>query len=158
FGFSTAGELLTSWADGGTTIHQQRLVGYGDPAPSLLNRSFTNPLSWGVDFTGLAPAAANEVYVYYGNRHLDVSPRLMRRSADGSLSAGWPVNGKSVFVADAWNGTLLPDGAGGVIASARTIGFDFRVNRVSADTTLAAGWPANGLLLGSNVDPSEAQF
>jgi len=158
FGFSTGGDLLASWADGSATIWHQRMVGYGDPAPSLLDRSFTNPLSWGVYFTGLAPAAGNEVYLYYGNgQGSSIAPRLMRRAADGSVSPGWPVNGKRVFFAQAWDGTLLPDGAGGVIASERTPGFEFRVNRVAADTAFAAGWSSAGLLLNSNVSIFDEQ-
>jgi hypothetical protein len=157
-GFASSGDLVTSWGDGSsTTVHHQRLTGYAGATPTLLDRSFVNPFTWKIGFTALVPTVGDETYIYYGAAVGGAPPRLTRRTAAGSVSSGWPVNGKRVFSASALDGALLPDGAGGVVASERTTTLEFRVTRVNADTTFAAGWSASGLLLSSNVDFSDEQ-
>jgi len=157
--FSTSGDLLTSWADGvgSSFVHHQRLLAYNSPAPTLVDRSFTVSFSWSPQFTALVPASGDEAYVFYGASSGTGAARLSRRTAAGGVSSGWPVNGKRVFLAPAADGALLPDGAGGVIASERNTSFEFRVNRVNADTTFGAGWTSAGLLLSNNVDFSTYQ-
>jgi hypothetical protein len=60
------------------------------------------------------------------------------------------VNGKRVLSTGAADGAMLPDGAGGVIVSLRTLAYEFRVLRMNADTTFAASWPPGGLILSTN--------
>ena len=157
--FTSAGDLATSWANGDATVYQERIIDYATPAPTHLNRSFTNPLGWVPSFTALAPATGNDVYVYYGGN--SVSSRLTRRAADGSVSPGWPVNGKRVFTSVyGIQGALLPDGTGGVIVSEWNSALEIRVTRLAADTTFAPGWSASGLLLGTPAinESSEQHF
>jgi len=81
------------------------------------------------------------------NRYL-----LQRVTSTGARAAGWPAGGRVLPPADArshpWCApALLPDGVGGIYALAAE---DVpRVWRVRSDTTLAPGWPALGLALGS---------
>jgi hypothetical protein len=150
-GFSSAGDLLTSWCASTTTIRAQRMADWAAGAPTLQDRSFTNPLGQAVRFANLAPALNNDVYYLYGNTGSGPgAPRLMRRTAAGSVSPGWPVNGKRVLSTGAADGAMLPDGAGGVIISLRTLASEFRVLRMNADTTFAASWPPGGLILSTN--------
>ena len=152
-GFSSAGDLFTSWSDGGPTIRSQRIADWASNAPTLEDRAFVNPLGKNVGFARLAPALGSDVYYYYGGP--GAPPRLMRRTAVGGVSPGWPVNGKRAFPPNVADGAMLPDGSGGVIVSARTTGFEFRVMRINADTTFGAGW--TGLALSSNCSYSDEQ-
>ena len=152
-GFSSAGDLLTSWTSSTTTIKAQRITDWAADSPTLQDLSFTNPLGKVVRFARLAPAPGNDVYFYYGEA--GIAPRLMRRTAAGGVSPGWPVNGKRAFSPNVTDGAMLPDGSGGVILSARTAGLEFRVMRINADTTFGVGW--TGLALSSHCDNSSPQ-
>jgi hypothetical protein len=152
-GFSNAGELFTSWGERQPTIRSQRIANWASDSPTLEDRSFANPVGKNVLFARLAPALGSDVYYYYGDGGL--APRLMRRTAAGGVSPGWPVNGKRAINASVLDGAVLPDGAGGVIVSART-NFDFRVLRINADTTFT--WPSGALVLSNSYESVEQDF
>lgn len=75
--------------------------------------------------------------------------RLQHLLADGSIAPGWNRAGRTVAATgDACH--VVADGIGGAIVT----WFDSQneyAQRIQSDTTVAAGWPAAGLLLGSRA-------
>ena len=77
---------------------------------------------------------------------------LQRLSAGLALAPGWPVDGIAVAAAPAYQAgfQLVLDGTGGVIVvwqDQRGGFFDIYAQRVTADGTIAPGWPEDGLPL-----------
>lgn len=84
---------------------------------------------------------------------------LLRLGADGTPTAGWPVNGAAVTADPGWQlrPAVTADGTGGAFVTWVDEGVTPRrvlARRVRADGTLDPDWPAGGLLLSSSVPDS----
>ena len=82
----------------------------------------------------------------------------IRVMADGTLAAGWPPDGLPVISAlgNQLDPVLAEDGEGGVIAAwgeSVSGAFAVRALRLTASGSLAAGWPAAGVVLATGSRP-----
>jgi hypothetical protein len=102
-------------------------------------------------FPRLASDGASGLYVAAWTNIAQI--RLHHLLADGSTAPGWSPRGRRIGTSvTSESCELLPDGSGGVVVAwsdfSSGSGLRMRAVRVLADTTIAAGWPAAGLLLG----------
>jgi len=75
--------------------------------------------------------------------------------ADGSIAPGWPVNGLPLTTSLlAQFPVALPDGAGGLLVIAQ-VGSNVVAQRVGPNGALAPGFPANGIVLTSDLTNKE---
>lgn len=80
-------------------------------------------------------------------------PYVQRLAVDGSIASGWLASGLPLCEApgDQYDPVLLPDGEGGIFAAwwdrrdSLTTDLDIYVQRLRADGSRPAGWPADGL-------------
>src|SRR5689334_17067808 len=92
-------------------------------------------------------------YVCWADRRSqDYDIYMSRVDGNGSLVAGWTVNGTVICNAtgDQKSPRLLPDGSGGVFVSwqdARSGAFDIYATHIMSSGTVASPWPANGLAI-----------
>lgn len=151
FTVDAAGTWWHAWNDGGLFLQAVQSDASRVPLPA--------GSSWAVGYAPhnpinprLASDGAGGIYLAsYGNSTAQI--RLQHLLADGSTAPGWSPRGRRIGEAFSLEFChLLPDGSGGAVVvwpDLSAAGARMRALRVNADTTIAAGWPAAGLLLGS---------
>jgi hypothetical protein len=117
-------------------------AGQGE-APRLAH----DPTSFNELFPSAAAGPLGGVYIAWTRGSSDSPYFLQRVTSSGTIAAGWNPTGLRVRPPAGPSGrtdpALLPDGSGGVymLASADVM----RLWRVQSDTTLAVGWPNDGV-------------
>jgi hypothetical protein len=164
FTVDAAGTWWHAWKDGGLFLQAVHADASRLPLPA--GTSWTagyaphNPMN-----PRLASDGAGGVYLAtYGNSTAQI--RLQHLLADGSTAPGWSPRGRRIGTAFSLEFChLLPDGSGGAVVvwpDFSGAGARMRAQRVNADTTIATGWPAAGLLLGAfavgPIDPSHPPY
>ena len=117
--------------------------------------------------TDMAPdGQGGALVVWYDHRNVELGTSqdvyAQRLLADGSIAAGWPVNGTPVTRAPDYQFRpfIAPDGAGGAyVAWSDQRDYpntDVYAQHLTADGVVAAGWPSDGLpvcTVGGDQDP-----
>lgn len=142
-GVASDGSVLPNWPDDGQLLSGSGNAGQPYPVPDGEGGALVLWLGVSSGYTGL---------------------HVQRVNADGTLAAGWPADGVRVMTPPSseppwptWAGLLdaFPDGEGGAYAAILEwygLGIASRalIARITADGTIAAGWPPTGLALPSN--------
>lgn len=99
----------------------------------------------------LCPDFSGGWYISFSDGRFDASgdAGLQHLSPDGSVAAGWALNGMIVAngVYDQTIASLVPDGSGGVVLGWQddsSNSGDLYLLRLGADGSIAPGWPATG--------------
>lgn len=159
-----AGGAFIAWRDrrnsatNGQDIYLQRLIAGLTVAPGWPANGVrvAGPASQGAQQL-IADGTGGAIVVWVDNRggsntHNDIY--IQRITAEGTIAAGWPVDGLPLCMAvgDQLNPALASDGAGGAIvawddgrnATEAAPYEDLYASRVLADGTIAPGWAPNG--------------
>ncbi len=132
-----SGQSETDWSLGGYSPAGTALPS----TPITTNRIDASPAS------GCAADGGGAWFLWQGSGD-QTGVWLVRAAAGGGVAAGWPAAGIRLATAGASMNApmaMAADGSGGVLALLASDGM--RAYRVEGDTTLAPGWPADGLPL-----------
>ena len=161
------GGALVTWEDwrnlpgNGRDAYVQRVLANGSLAPGWpLNG---NPASLDPSdqfLPEVAPAGSGGAFlVWRDSRNFAATSYdvyAQRLTASGAEAPGWPVGGLALCSLpgnQGFSSSIIPDGAGGAVfrwGDGRPGAAGGYAQRIHADGTIAAGWPANGLFLASN--------
>ncbi|MGH7729983.1 MAG: hypothetical protein ACRENJ_01895 [Candidatus Eiseniibacteriota bacterium] len=144
----SGGLYLAWWSD--YAVFAQRITAAGEIAPgwpegAMFLATAGTPSSW----TTVDPDGAGGAIVAWADKGIG-NIVLQRITAGGALPAGWSPGGVTVSPTPIGYATmaLAPDGAGGaIVAWAPFAPKDIYAQRIAADGTRAAGWPAGGVVV-----------
>ena len=169
--FSTAGfvggtqfspEAYFGWAPGApgtlltlgcTSTTQLTLRGFSWSGSPLGATTMTGPANWFMADYGRyygAQASGGGAWFVFQGGVARPGVRLLRTSATGEVTPGWPPFGRYIATSDLGHDDdpgLADDGSGGAIVVLPQPGGIMCAFRVNADTTFATGWPPGGLAL-----------
>ena len=165
-----AGGAFVAWVElsqtNGSDVYLQHVTPWGVIAPGWppggLPVTF---LSGSQGLTDLAPdGLGGALIVWFDHRNVELGSSkdvyAQRILADGSIAPGWPVNGAPVTRGPGTQdfSLIAPDGAGGAYVAwdderdYSTRNTDIYAQHLTANGTVAAGWPENGLSV--CIDPA----
>lgn len=152
-----AGGVIVAWEDrrsGGSDIYAQR----ADAAGRVLWAADGVQLHSGDGHdTVIAGDGSSGAYLAWES-YADGEIYVQRIGSDGAVATGWPAGGLTLTSGIESNAhpVVITDGAGGVLVAWRhfdaVTGSDIYLQRVDADGSVHAGWPAGGAVVTAASD------